>query len=183
MKRLLLIFLLLTSASFSQTTKLPVDSTTNLITYQDVVKVDGVSKDDIYVRAREWYARAFSSANSVIQMDDKAAGKIIGKGLSSSYYTVMRRPVNYNLHYTISITAKEGRYRYEITSFNVETGTSRIKGPLEGYNKMFTSGKGVGFNAATSIFNFTDATAQALTNSIKEALKQPAKGIRSKDDF
>jgi len=36
---------------------------------------------------------------------------------------------------------------------------------------------------ASNIFNFTDVTAKSLLNSIKDAMQQPAKGTKSKDDF
>lgn len=64
----------------SQKLVLPIDSATNSISYNEVVKAEGLSKDNLYVKAREWFAVTAGSAQAVIQMDDKAAGKIIGKG-------------------------------------------------------------------------------------------------------
>ena len=77
MKFLLTTFLLtFYIRAFAQPPNLPIDSTTHLITYSEVVKVDG-NKDELYSRAREWFAKTYNSAKNVIQMDDK--DKIVGK--------------------------------------------------------------------------------------------------------
>lgn len=184
-KTLLLFFFGLSSACLAQKNGkviLPIDSVSNLVTYQGVVKVEGASKDDLYLRAREWFAKTFKSAQAVLQMDDKQAGKLIGKGASKSYYTYMLYPVEYNLNYTISITTKDGRYRYEISSFRVnsESGMNRlIEGPYDVYNKN----KGTGLVMFKKIIPFVESTSIDLVSGIADAMKQPSKDVKSKDDF
>lgn len=65
-------------------TSLPFDETTHQIAYQGVVEVPGVTKDQLYIRAHEWIAKAYRSANDVIQMQDKEAGRLVGKGSSKA---------------------------------------------------------------------------------------------------
>jgi hypothetical protein len=50
-------------------------------------------------------------------MDDKESGKIIGKGTAKSSYTILLTVFYFTLHYTVSVTVKDGRYRYEIFDF------------------------------------------------------------------
>ncbi|RZK33076.1 MAG: DUF4468 domain-containing protein, partial [Hymenobacter sp.] len=60
-------------------TELPFDPATHQITYQGVVEVAGATKEQLYTRAYEWLAKAYRSANDVIQMQDKEAGRLVGK--------------------------------------------------------------------------------------------------------
>ena len=104
--------------------ELPISEKTGKVCYEDVVKVDGVSASDLYVRANEWFVKTFNSANSVIQMQDKEAGKIIGKG----YVPV--KSMGYDaggFDFTINFAAKEGRYRYVITDIKHDPKTSNMK--------------------------------------------------------
>ena len=48
--------------------------------YQRIVDVPNVKQDMVYEGARQWVAKNFKSANSVIQYQDKTVGSIIGKG-------------------------------------------------------------------------------------------------------
>lgn len=91
--------------------QLPIDSSTNLITYSKVIQANG-TQQELYSRAREWFAKTYNSAQSVIQMDDK--DKIVGKAAMTAYYK------NYhfgNIYYTISIYLKDDKYKYEFTEF------------------------------------------------------------------
>ena len=125
MKKLLVILLCIPMIGFGQIQyndtlykmELPLNQESNLIEFDEVVKVVGVSKSELYSRAREWFAIKFNSANSVIQMDDKDSGKIIGKGLSDIIILFMGSKTKEMLHYTISLYIKEGRYRIKMTNF------------------------------------------------------------------
>ena len=123
MKSLLtvLVVSLLSVVTFAQkeTPNLPIDSTTKMITYTEVVHVDtSINKLESYSRAREWFAKQYKSSTNVIQMDDKESGKIVGKALMQVYHRALgsNHPSGY-INYTISIYLKDGRYKYEITNF------------------------------------------------------------------
>lgn len=51
-----------------------------VITYEKIIPLEGMSKSQIYDGARQWFAKEFKSANSVIQYENLEAGTIIGKG-------------------------------------------------------------------------------------------------------
>lgn len=191
MKKITLIILLFSSiicsAQKNEKIILPIDSATNFVSYQEVIKVDGPSKDDLYVRAREWFAKTYKSSQDVIQMDDKSAGKIIGKGSSIGYYNILLTPMEYYLNYTISVTTKDGRYRYEISPFIIKSTPSKYSAgystPAEGHYEIYKKGKGSGYGVAKKVVPHINEIATELITSLKIAMEQPAKGLKSKDEF
>lgn len=85
------------------------------IAYAETIKVDSVlTKNQLYSRANEFFAKAFVSANNVIQYQDKDEGKIVGKGNLK-----IRCDGNESLlKFTISIFVKDGKYRYLINDLS-----------------------------------------------------------------
>ena len=125
MKKILVIlaFFLISENATSQ--QFPINDKTGKVSFENIVKVDSVSKSDLYIRASEWFAKKFNSANSVIQMQDKDAGKIIGKGNITAYghYGSYESGI---WKFTISFASKEGRFRYAITDIYHEKGGADI---------------------------------------------------------
>lgn len=130
MKKIFLIGILLLSSFFIFSEKkvwkdpnakglFPLDANGKII-YTEVIEMPNIAKDALYSRAYEWFAKTFNSAQNVIQMQDKEAGKIIGKGI----FDDMNSPgplgmagVKGYMKFTISIYLKDGKYKYEITDF------------------------------------------------------------------
>jgi|TARA_B110000211_G_C13952357_1_gene496772 hypothetical protein len=108
----LLILLSIISTSFVNAQEFPISEKTGKVSYEGVVKIDSLSAQEIYSRANEWFAITFNSAQSVIQMNDAEAKKIIGKGSTN---VMFRTFDGGQFFYTISFFAKEGRYKYIIT--------------------------------------------------------------------
>ena len=108
----LLILLSIISTSFVNAQLFPISEKTGKVSYEGVVKIDSLSAQEIYSRANEWFAITFNSAQSVIQMNDAEAKKIIGKAEIQVFYG---RSEAGKFLYTISFFAKEGRYKYIIT--------------------------------------------------------------------
>jgi len=157
--------------------KLPIDTVTKNITYQEVVYVDGINKNQLYTRAKEWFVKTFVSAKEVIQLDDKEVGKIIGKGSSNTSYTYLGVFVSVNIDYTISITLKDNKYRYEITSFKANwPANSASAEELLNIVEKKKSGQAV----AKRVISLIDKKGVELANSIKQFL---ASNGNSKDEF
>ena len=116
-------FIMLSSIVFAQ--EFPINEKTGKVSYEGVVKVEGASATDLYIKANEWFAMAFNSANNVIQMQDKDAGKIIGKGL---FKVAKSGYPNGVFDFTIMFTAKEGRYKYVITDISHDKRGSNLNG-------------------------------------------------------
>lgn len=78
--------------------------------------IDGVigTKEDIYIKVKNYFTRAYGSANAVIQTDDKEQGVIIGKGIYSDLYVF--KPLGVlNMYlgasHILRVDIKEGRIR------------------------------------------------------------------------
>jgi hypothetical protein len=110
------------ATDLSSQVNLPGGQTTNLpkvdgkIIYTGVVDVPNTSKDELFDRAKIWFVNSYRSANDVLQLDDKANGRLIGKG----YFEQYDRTLNVSVYHTISIYVKDNKYKYEITNLNTK---------------------------------------------------------------
>lgn len=77
------------------------------VVYEGVVKLDSVTRDEAYKRAKRWMVRVCHS----FYLDDQE--ELIGK----RYIT----PGGSEVWQTISIQVKEGRYKYTITDFRMRS--------------------------------------------------------------
>jgi len=99
----------------------PVDSITKLITYESVVEVPGMKANVLYKRALKWFNTFYKNPTEVIRENDSLKFKIIGK----PRFKIMNPPNKDGVktdgglvQYTITVAAKDGRFKYEITEFN-----------------------------------------------------------------
>jgi len=115
------------------------------VTYTNIVKIDSVSKDEIYNRAKHWLAYNYD----YFKVDNK--DELICRGhiqIGSAY-----------LWQIITIKIKEGRYKYEITNFqaiqhDVSNGSSLdIDIALEKYHSFLGIGEKEGFKKIDSQVN------------------------------
>jgi len=158
--------------SFSAFTQnLPIDSTSNRITYTAVVDMPEATKDQLYIRANEWFARTYNSSQKVLQVQDQEAGKLIGKALSKS--TLKGYDAGY-IKYTISVFVKDGKYKYEVTDLTHEKGSSSLGsgGALENSKAGTMSIMGKQW---ASIKTQADDQMRTLISSLELAMKQKAK--------
>ncbi|ELR69203.1 hypothetical protein C900_05399 [Fulvivirga imtechensis AK7] len=130
---LLFIFPFILSAQPSLNTE------SGLYTYQEVVEAPG-SAHELYSKAREWFVNSYRDANAVLQLEDPDQSKLIGKGVINVVHTMEGRDV----FHTVTIEAKEGRYRYTIDHFVIDWITDGRHTTFEEYEgkpgskKMFT---------------------------------------------
>lgn len=121
MKRLFLLTLPVLSAVGCAS--MPTSTTEPMTTYQRIVDVPNVKQDMVYEGARQWVAKSFKSANSVIQYQDKSTGSIIGKGnidypcqgiecLASAKSTI---------EFTLKVDSKDNKARVSFNDLNLHT--------------------------------------------------------------
>ena len=87
-----------------------VDATKEMKTYEELFDVPNKSKNDLYVNANTWFVNTFNSAESVIEYQDKEAGKIMGKYIFETIDGIH----HYNIKQTIAIDIKDGRVKVNI---------------------------------------------------------------------
>ena len=100
---------ILTVNLFSQENIFPIDSITGKITYSEIIKVDSVNSQELYLRAKIWFVHSFVSAKNVIQLDEKELGRIIGKGLFDVTTSLLTKTDAGYVEFTVEIQVKDGR--------------------------------------------------------------------------
>jgi len=172
------------------TPKLPIDNLTNKITYSEVVYVDSLAnKEELFSRAREWFAKAYKSSTNVIQMEDKESGKIVGKALMKVYHKTLgsNYPSGY-INYTISIYLKDGRYKYEVTDFHhtgqLVSGGNRIPDFGICENMINTTDKTMGMSYQKT-YNYylyqMDNNIKELISDLKASMTTKATNTKKED--
>lgn len=102
---------------------MPKDSETELITYTEVVNVDGVNADALYDRAMKWINDHYKNPADKIRKQDKENNEIElfiryriynkdKKGAQASSAGLVQ--------YTVKLMFKDGRYKYTFTDFNLQ---------------------------------------------------------------
>ena len=133
------------------------------INYTEVVKVDStIKKDELYVNAKAWFVGTYKSANDVLQMQDKEAGVLIGKGIFEIPYKLFVGSTRVSVNHTIKVYVKDGKYKYEITD-------------LEGKQLTTYGWKSFDINKAKNDIN---KKILSIISSLKTAMQKP---ITSKD--
>ena len=112
----------------------------NMITYSEVIDCSGQTKDQLYVKLNYWFTQTFNDANSVIKLNDKELGSIIGQGFVSGIaeqssgfnrYSVNMRPV-------IKADIKDGKVRITVNVIGyyvIKESGGGLTGALMGVNK------------------------------------------------
>jgi hypothetical protein len=160
--------------AFSQRELLPLNPETRLIEFTELVTVDSsLTQEILHYKAKEWFAQSFRSANDVIQMDDKDAGIIIGKGLFSTRYTVG------DIHFTMKVQVKDGRYKYWISNFIHEELTHNWSGGLIENEKPDC---GYYFMAKKVWLQYIPEAIIEKVNFMKKSLKTAFSNVQNKKD-
>jgi len=141
-----------------------------LIEYSEVVQVESASKDALYSAARLWFADTFKSSDSVLELEDRASGTLVGRGWM---------PVNNGglasrqLWTSIKIQCKEGRYKYTIYDIeqHYQFGQKMVAQNLE-ETRLATNPK-IGGNEKRFKASIIEGL-QSLCDGIKEAVKASA---------
>jgi hypothetical protein len=121
MRKILLIVLLMplfVTAQQNPKSDLPIDSITKKVTYTLVREIPGVKQRQLYLRAKEWVAINFNSAQNVIKLDDTS--KLVIKAFSSYTQVVKKKVTDTKLWFTITISLKSSKYKFEVTDFETQ---------------------------------------------------------------
>jgi hypothetical protein len=180
MKKILLVagfFLCFTAGAQSLKNPLPIDSVTHKVTYQGVVEVPGVSKAELYSRAREWFANTFGSAKAVLEMDDKEAGKLIGNTNGTYLQRFMGSDVATVVWRHVNVQVKDGRFKYVFSDF--ATGVDKTQAEARPVELAIVPAS---FDKAgnpkpymASMFAGIQQTAESQVTSLRAAMTKPVK--------
>jgi len=173
MNKFFALFLIIVSLNVkAQDSSLPIDETTKLISYTEVITVnDSASKNELFSRAKSCFVHLFKNSKNVIQNEDKDSGIIIGKGNIKAYAKALGMTSDAGfVNFTITIACKDGRYKYTITDFVHEgTGSNMPSGGnLENESVRIWTNK-----QWKSMKLQTDAEIKNLISLIKSEMSKP----------
>lgn len=136
-KYILITFILISQISFAQKEKEVTEQTTNALyaalpkvngkyEFSEVVQLDSTYKKDmLYKNSKLFFADAFKSAKDVLQYDDREEGKVIGKGNfvieEGQAFFLTYTTEKWHSNFSLEIFSKDGRYRYRMYDFNIES--------------------------------------------------------------
>lgn len=146
--------------------------------YEEVVTVDStITKEELYNRARSWYADNYKSEKDVMSIDDKSLGEISGNGAiryePRGLYFGALCAVGY-ISYKINIYVKDGRYKYNLHSFIHEGTRCSGGGSLVSYGllteeKEHPTRPNKGWREVKEL---AKTTSEILIKSLKEAMSR-----------
>ena len=103
-------------------------------TFEKIIEIPNQTKSYLYIKANSWFVETFNSAESVIEFQDKEAGKIMGKYIFSYAEGVY----TYNVRQIVDIAIKDNKIKivinnplFKATSGMGETYTNTSYRPLE----------------------------------------------------
>lgn len=115
----------------------------------EYVEEHELNKPDAYNAALEWMAMNYGDSKEVIQLKNEEQGKVIGKGIGTYCYDALCS-VEVSFYYTLTITNKDGRSKFEFQTLNqVGSGNTIQKGNLEDVEQIYQEIK----NSMISYYN------------------------------
>lgn len=119
MRKILISFLLVGCCSankLDRVTTVPINQETGKVDFSSTISIDNTKQLELYSRSREWFAKSFVSSKAVLEMDDKEAGKLIGKG----YADTPELGKNCVMYFLLSVYVKDDKYRYSFSDIRYE---------------------------------------------------------------
>jgi hypothetical protein len=186
--KLFVLMIFVPSITFGQLIDdMPKDDNGNL-NFNEVITVENVKKDELYLRSKQFFVDVFKSANDVIQLDDKEAGVVVGKGFNDIYIKVMGISTPIQMWYTIKIQSKEGRYKYEIYDFFFKSypgqyGTTTTRAEEMFDKKTYFKKNGDPKDVQEKYKIQTTAKSSSLATAIRAAMNKAVSSGEKKDDW
>lgn len=118
------------------------------------------SKQELQVKAKMWMANAFKDAKEVIQLDDKEAGEVLGKGNVVLGYMYGR------CKFTIKISTRDNKYRCQIYDMAIYGTNGQFGNTIDHY---IEHPKGLG---SRKILEKTDEEMRKILAELAEAMKK-----------
>jgi len=119
MRKFILLLIFFPLAAFPQKDSLPKNGD-GLYEYTEVVNVDSISADKLYSNARLFVVKAFKSGKEVIQLNDDVSKTFAGSGTIPIVFRGLGGMGGSDfVKFKFFIQAKDSRYKYSITNFEV----------------------------------------------------------------
>ena len=131
------------------------------VTYVRVADVAGVSKEELYKRARKWFVKTYASPKDVLQLSDKETGELTGKGILDIPVQILRVRLGVLAGHTVTVELKDERYRITVNAITINSE------PLLTYKLPFLAPPQKQY---TTLYTTIDERVKALITSLQTAL-------------
>ena len=190
---LVLISLLFNVASMSntraQTTTTNGASKSGPLSFSEVIAIKDASTIELYTRAQLWFSAAFADSKNVLEVQDKEAGILAGKGSFPYEPNIFMSSSLIRGHVTFSviIILKDGRYKYSFSDFTHHGSSLHSQGPInfdlitttEACPPVAGTSKGMRQKIWKHLKEVSTEKANAVAQSLKSKLAQPIDGKES----
>jgi hypothetical protein len=154
------------------------------VTYQRIVEVPEMKKDDIYSRVLNYFVYNYGSGKSVIQTQDKENGQIIGKGLYEDLHTFSNGFgwIILSTWHIVRVDVKDGKARIILTLTEY---SEDFKGSVSSHlvrEEYPVNNDGNRKNITGKSFYKSHLKAIASLNSIEKAIKEGNTSKKLEDD-
>lgn len=176
----------------------------NSLTYTEVIEAPGKTKEQLYILLNYWYTTTFNDANSVIKLNDKEAGCIIGSGYVADIaeHAAGVNAYQVNIKPVIKTDIKDGKVRvtYTIQAYDVTrvagggataaflSGMSGTRTKTQTFQETWTLEtcypfveKDKHMKTSSKAIVMTHAYSNVIMDKIKEAIKNGIAGNENED--
>lgn len=163
----------------------------NNITYKRVVEIDGMTKDELFNRASNYFVYNYGDANSVIQTKDKENGTIVGKGKYGKVHIgIGLVTTTVSTWHILRVDTKDGKARIILTLTDYDKVVSGGSSPdsystISIVNEFPINPKGMFKNVMGKAFYKSHMRAMATLDDLEKALKEgnTDETIENNDDW
>lgn len=156
------------STNFAQNAEIPIDENTELITWQDVIQIEG-DKDKLYKLAIAWINSFFPNPQGATRVRDIENGRIVIHNSIRLYDNLTegeKVPSSTVVNYVLRLEFRENRYRYTFTDFTMRA-ASRF--PLERWlDTTHQSYQPAWANYLVQVQETVEAIIESMIEGIKE---------------
>ncbi|MFQ5334903.1 MAG: DUF4468 domain-containing protein [Flavobacteriales bacterium] len=179
-----LAILLFVFASGISGAQIPTDAETGEFVYEEVVQVEGISKDSLFARAADWFKRAlFADDDSIVEKspDNKFIRAIKNMDFANNVLSSLDTSIKNTLTFNLAVYFKEGRYKYKIDQMIyhyylvAKANQTRIVSPLE--KVKYLSKK------RENLYREVDLRINRMINGLKSAMQGAISNDGAQDDW
>lgn len=148
--------------------------------FEATVKVDStISQSELFVQAKNWLFKTFNNSEAVIQVEDKSAGQIAGKGVfkynAPKWWGGGTEGAGGHVRFSIQLFFKDGKYKYIISDFTHEPKSDKSFGIItDSASPPMKSHMGSKKRAEliwNDLQSKVELESEVLINSLKESMK------------
>jgi len=92
-----------------------IDSETGEYRYEEVVRAEGLSSSEIHSRSKSWLSKYYTQIDSM-KTDSSSVRQL---NTFQFKWTLIRKSIDVELFFDVSIKSKDNRYKYDFSNFRV----------------------------------------------------------------